>query len=109
MSLHFMALNERVQEESPWYHGNQLSAWQFDDLSSGLLACLEQSPKVNFHPNGKHIIERKKVLDIWQIEGREQILIKMDIEESWNLVHNKEIRPLIDRAQWKIKKLEIKH
>jgi hypothetical protein len=109
MSLHFMALNERVQEESPWYHGNQLSAWQFDDLSSGLLACLEQSPKVNFHPNGKHIIERKKVLDIWQIEGREEILIKMDIEESWNLVHNKEIRPLIDRAQWKIKKLEIKH
>ena len=33
ITTHFMEENERVQANSPWYHGNQLSAWQFDDVT----------------------------------------------------------------------------
>ncbi|MDD7984582.1 hypothetical protein PQO01_06425 [Lentisphaera marina] len=109
MSTHFMALNERVQEESPWYHGNQLSAWQFDDLSSGLLACLQQCPDESLRPSGLEIFNTQEVLAIWSQEGKQQVPIKMDLDQSWALVHNKQIRPLIENAQWKIKELVIKH
>jgi len=109
MSIHIMALNEQVQGDSPWYHGNQLSAWQFDDLSSGLLACLEQCPEESLRPMGTEIFDTDEVLKIWKKEGQNQISIKMDVDRSWELVKNPKLRPIIDKAEWEVKKLTIQH
>ncbi|WDE97051.1 hypothetical protein PQO03_03660 [Lentisphaera profundi] len=109
MSTHFMALNERVQEESPWYHGNQLSAWQFDDLSSGLLACLELCPDEKLRPQGKELKDTQEILKIWSREGQVQVKIKMDLDQSWALANQPQARKVVEKAPWQIKELIIRH
>ena len=102
VSLHFMALNELVQQESPWFHGNQLSAWQFDDLSSGLFACLMQCPDESIRPIGHEIHDQQELLDLWSKQGMGQVKLKMDMESSWSLLEDKKIRIMIDAANWKV-------
>ena len=109
ISLHFMELNERVQDESPWFHGNQLSAWQFDDLSSGFLACINQCPDPSLRANGEEIHDITQILTIWDRDGHQQVLKKMNREACWHMVNNDKIKKLIEQAQWSVKDLIIKH
>ena len=106
MMLHFMRLNETVQEKSPWYHGNQLSAWQFDDMSSCLLCCLDRYPEEKL-VEGKEIKSTDELLKIWEKTGEEIVGFKMKEDESWNLLEKakrKQIRSLVEaqKVSWSV-------
>ena len=99
MMMHFMRANEEVQEGSPWYHGNQLSAWQFDDMSSCLLCCLDHLPNKQFFSREKGVHESEKLLEIWEKTGEELVGVKMQEDNSWALVKSSkkdELRKLVD-------------
>ena len=81
--LDFMELNETVQEQSPWYHGNQLSAWQFDDVSSALLCSLDHRPETLKSSAGKEIRELSELLQKWQQLGRREVGRKVDAAAAW--------------------------
>jgi hypothetical protein len=98
----FMEQNERVQAGSPWYHGNQLSAWQFDDVSSGLLACLDLCPKMEWRITGADITDALELQSLWAANGAGLVGLKMDLRESWNLSSVKDAKLLVDSAQWKV-------
>ena len=102
ITTHFMEQNERVQGGSPWYHGNQLSAWQFDDVSSGLLACLDLCPKIELRPAGQNVTDQLELQKTWQDTGMPLVGLKMDLDESWNLSSVAEAKKLVDQAQWEI-------
>lgn len=87
MMLHFMRLNETVQEESPWYHGNQLSAWQFDDMSSALLCSLDRYPGEKV-ADGIEVKSTEKLLQIWEKTGEKIVGFKMKEDESWALLED---------------------
>ena len=63
--MDFMEQSEQTQEDSPWYHGNQLSAWQFDDMSSNLLACLDEGG----WQKGESIYDIDQLNLMWAQEG----------------------------------------
>ncbi|MCM8534347.1 MAG: CPBP family intramembrane metalloprotease [Lentisphaeraceae bacterium] len=86
MMLDFMRMNETVQLESPWYHGNQLSAWQFDDMSSALFCSLQYLPKDKRLVFGEEVFDQEKLMAIWVEEGESLITQKVKEEESWALL-----------------------
>jgi len=45
--LDFHHRHEQAQADRPWWTGNTLSAYQFDDLPSVLRACLDREPGAN--------------------------------------------------------------
>ena len=103
--MDFMELSEQTQENSPWYHGNQLSAWQFDDMSSNLLACLDKLPENKKMSFINDQLDIPNLLKTWQKEGRFQIQKKTHYEDLW-IEHPelKEFKELIDRNRknWKL-------
>ena len=106
MMMHFMRHNETVQEKSPWYHGNQLSAWQFDDMSSALLCCLDRFPG-DKPATGTEIKSIEQLLKIWDKTGEEIVGVKMKEDESWNLLEEskrRELRPLVEsqKKNWEV-------
>lgn len=106
MMLHFMRFNETVQEESPWYHGNQLSAWQFDDMSSALLCCLDRYPGGS-PVTGDEVHDTKTLLEIWGKTGEAVVGVKMKEQESWALLEEgkrKELKALVEeqRKNWSV-------
>jgi hypothetical protein len=110
MMMHFMRTNEEVQESSPWYHGNQLSAWQFDDMSSCLLCCLDELPEKKFFVGGEKHIEQSDLLAIWQKTGKQLVGLKMQEDNSWALLQGEgrsELRDLVEkmRTSWTAEKL----
>ena len=109
ITTHFMEENERVQGNSPWYHGNQLSAWQFDDVSSGLLACLELCPNKQLRPSGKNIKNQNELQSQWKGEGRKWVKVKMTLEESWKLNKAKKLKNLVANAKWKVLETKSSH
>ena len=58
---------------------------------------------------GTEIFDTDEVLKIWKKEGQNQISIKMDVDRSWELVKNPKLRPIIDKAKWKVHNLTIQH
>lgn len=106
MMLYFMDLNESTQEQSPWYHGNQLSAWQFDDLSSCLLCCFDNYPTGRVVPL-KNIFQKDELLKIWERNGAEFVRIKMKEDKAWELLP-KELRDELrnkvaaQKANWRV-------
>ena len=74
-----MELSEKTQEGEPWYHGNQLSAWQFDDMSSNLLACLDQDSVVST----KSITDIADLNELWKQDGFLEVQRKVDLEAVW--------------------------
>ncbi|MCM8531923.1 MAG: CPBP family intramembrane metalloprotease [Lentisphaeraceae bacterium] len=86
MMLDFMRANETVQLESPWYHGNQLSAWQFDDMSSALFCSLQYLPESHKFTFGEEVFDEGKLMAIWVKEGELLITQKVKEEESWALL-----------------------
>jgi hypothetical protein len=102
ITCNFMEKNEKVQAGSPWYHGNQLSAWQFDDVSSGLLACLDLCPKTEWRIVGADVTAAADLQSLWAASGADLVGLKMDLKESWKLAGVKEAKVLMDSAQWKI-------
>ncbi|NQZ60032.1 MAG: hypothetical protein HRT88_21485 [Lentisphaeraceae bacterium] len=88
--MDFMRVNEQVQETSPWYHGNQLSAWQFDDMSSCLLCCLDRLPSAHKLPRGKEISKKEKLLLLWNKMGEQLVTQKVKENESWALLNRDE-------------------
>jgi hypothetical protein len=109
ITTHFMEENERVQANSPWYHGNQLSAWQFDDVSSGLLACLELYPNKNLRPSGNEIKNQNDLQKLWKDQGSEWVEVKMTLEESWMLMDLSELKGQVEKAQWGIIEIKSSH
>ena len=106
MMLNYMRFNETVQEESPWYHGNQLSAWQFDDMSSSLLCCLDRFPGGK-PVQGKVTRSTEELLKIWEKTGEEIVGIKMKEDESWALLQNErrsELKALVEsqKKNWSV-------
>ena len=98
MMMNFMRLNETVQEESPWYHGNQLSAWQFDDMSSCLLCCLDRFPG-DKQVTGEETKNINQLLLKWEETGESIVGLKMKEDESWNLLEEgkrNKLRALVD-------------
>ena len=108
--MHFMRINEEVQESSPWYHGNQLSAWQFDDMSSCLLCCLDHLPDKSYFIRGEPIHDQESLLAIWEKNGEEMVSLKMKEENSWGLIEDeakrKMLMNLVDqmKSTWQVEK-----
>jgi len=106
MMLDYMRFNESVQEESPWYHGNQLSAWQFDDMSSSLLCCLDRFPG-DKPVQGKVTRSTEELLKIWEKTGEGVVGLKMKEDESWNLLTDSKrgkLRALVEaqKKNWSV-------
>lgn len=100
--LDFMKANETVQEESPWYHANQLSAWQFDDMSSALLCCLDRLPDGHEIIFGRTIKDKDALLEKWIAVGEKLIRIKVKEEESWMMLQDeqaKELKNLVEKMK----------
>ena len=97
--LDFMRANETVQEESPWYHANQLSAWQFDDMSSALLCCLDRLPSNHKLKAGNTISDKDALLENWVSEGEKLIKLKVKEEESWMMLKGEQGRGLEDLVE----------
>ena len=83
-----MKENETVQEESPWYHGNQLSAWQFDDMSSALFCSLVHLPKGHEIDFGSAVTAEDKLMNLWQEQGEVLIRLKVREVESWQMLQD---------------------
>jgi hypothetical protein len=86
MMLDFMYCNESVQEGSPWYHGNQLSAWQFDDMSSALLCCLDRLPQENALDLGEKVYTEQALMKLWNEQGENLVGLKVKEEECWAML-----------------------
>ena len=100
--MNFMELSEQAQEDSPWYHGNQLSAWQFDDMSSNLLACLDEGG----WEQGESVYDISQLNLMWTKEGLETVQKKIKLQDVWSFTGEEglAIKARIQRAQetWKI-------
>lgn len=101
--LHFMRKNESVQQHSPWYHGNQLSAWQFDDMSSCLLCCLDHLPEGNQIDRGLEKHDYEKLMEIWKIQGEQLVQQQVREKESWAMLHSPQKEKLMNIVE------EMKH
>ena len=93
--MHFMRLNETVQEDSPWYHGNQLSAWQFDDMSSCLLCCLDRLPENETISRGLEKHKQDKLMELWEIEGENLVRQQVREQQSWDMLQSPKKEKLI--------------
>ena len=96
MMLDFMRANEVVQQDSPWYHGNQLSAWQFDDMSSALLCSLDRLPDEYRVEFGKTVTDQNELLDIWEEQGEAMIKLKVKETESWQMLQSPKAKELLE-------------
>lgn len=100
--MDFMELSEQIQEDSPWYHGNQLSAWQFDDMSSNLLACLDKSGR----EQGESIKEVAELNKLWGQEGLETVQKKIKLQDVWSFIKKNEltVQSRVDEAKpaWEV-------
>ncbi|MEN9358971.1 MAG: hypothetical protein RL095_506 [Verrucomicrobiota bacterium] len=76
--LHAMEVSEGMQGASPWYHGNQLSAFQFEDIASSLRCCLDQLPNETRTKDwtGNN-------LPRWEEEGRRLVVLRIDSKQVW--------------------------
>jgi len=94
--LHTMEVSERMQGASPWYHGNQLSACQFEDIASSLRCCLDQIPTVE---KGKDWTVASNNLMRWDEEGRRLVILKVSSEDVWGEGPGPVVYPMVDPSK----------
>jgi hypothetical protein len=94
--LHAMEVSERMQGASPWYHGNQLSAFQFEDIASSLRCCLDQLPKEDI---GKDWLNPDNILLRWEVEGRTLVIRKISSQDVWGEGPGPATYPMVDPSK----------
>lgn len=67
ISLDFSKQNEEAQSTVPSWLCSDMSAWQFDDLASTLLTCLDRAPDAE--EAGRQIRGIPELLKRWEAEG----------------------------------------